>query len=177
MGWLDNIPDGFVSFCFVVITGFSTKISFTLSIKIIVALRRNQLTIVRYWYANDSSFTFGRTCDLSKDGCFRCSWLTQQPRLWAFTEHCLPPWVILLVPAPFADGCTTQEYMHTDRYGNCPYHHISVTYELYVSLLYLSVLCLMSSRLLGKLSKMFYSAAVVGCGIQTHDLFILEVKV
>ncbi|KAI4883933.1 hypothetical protein NFI96_023475, partial [Prochilodus magdalenae] len=29
--------------------------------------------------------------------------------------------------APSADGCTTQDYMHTDRYHDCPQHHVTVT--------------------------------------------------
>ncbi|KAI4877378.1 hypothetical protein NFI96_006500, partial [Prochilodus magdalenae] len=29
--------------------------------------------------------------------------------------------------APLADGCTTQGYMHTDHYTDCPYHHVTVT--------------------------------------------------
>ncbi|KAI4887464.1 hypothetical protein NFI96_001530 [Prochilodus magdalenae] len=29
--------------------------------------------------------------------------------------------------APLSDGCTTQDYMHTDRYHDCPQHHVTVT--------------------------------------------------
>ncbi|KAI4895807.1 hypothetical protein NFI96_021982 [Prochilodus magdalenae] len=33
----------------------------------------------------------------------------------------------LVSAAPSADGCTTQDYMHTDRYHDCPEHHVTVT--------------------------------------------------
>ncbi|KAI4892683.1 hypothetical protein NFI96_002009 [Prochilodus magdalenae] len=33
----------------------------------------------------------------------------------------------LVSAAPLADGCTTQDYMHTDRYHDCPQHHVTVT--------------------------------------------------
>ena len=32
----------------------------------------------------------------------------------------MPPRVILLLPAPLGDGYMTQDYMHADRYDDCP---------------------------------------------------------
>ena len=30
-------------------------------------------------------------------------------------------------PTPLEDGCTTQDYIHTDRYNDCPSYHVTVT--------------------------------------------------
>ncbi|KAI4888958.1 hypothetical protein NFI96_008568, partial [Prochilodus magdalenae] len=35
--------------------------------------------------------------------------------------------LVLLVPAPLADDCMTQDYMHTDCYNDCPQHHVNST--------------------------------------------------
>ena len=44
-------------------------------------------------HVNDSSSTLSHACDVSRDKPYRCTWLTQQPWLWTFSEQQCPPWV------------------------------------------------------------------------------------
>ncbi|KAI4880643.1 hypothetical protein NFI96_004778 [Prochilodus magdalenae] len=60
-------------------------------------------------------------------GGHHCSLPCHTRDCWVSQVLCLSEGMLEKLDLEDEDGCTTQDYMHTDRYHDCPQHHVTVT--------------------------------------------------